>query len=107
MGAFGYRNAVLMDASGRVLAYVERLAIHPAPSGGGAIGLGGVALAPGALERLGGRGIAAQVMSRGRLRLRLRGFRLSFHAGEARTPEGGWYCEAAVGTYRALFRAGR
>ena len=100
----GYHNAVLTDTSGRILAYVDRLAIHPSPSGGGAVGLGGIAFAPGALERLGGRGIHARVVSRGVRRLDLIGLRLSFHAGEQRAPEGGWHCEAAVGTFRRLVR---
>jgi len=96
----GYRNAALTDASGRILAYVDRLAIHHSPSGGGAVGLGGIAFAPGALERLGGRGILARVISRGVRRLDLIGLRLSFHAGEQASPDGGWHCEAAVGTFR-------
>ncbi|MDQ7843647.1 MAG: hypothetical protein QN141_13070 [Armatimonadota bacterium] len=93
--------------SGRVLAYADRLAVYPVPSGGGAVGLGGVAFAPGVLELLGRKGIAAVVMSRGAVRLRLDGLRLSFHAGEARIPEGGWVCDAAVGTYRTLVRPGQ
>lgn|GEM_PF-1802444 len=105
--AFGYHNATLIDNSGRIIAYVERLAIHPVPSGGGAVGLGGITFAPGALERLGGRAIVVVVRSRGTVRLRLDGLRLSFHAGESRIPEGGWHCEAAVGTYRRLVRSGK
>lgn len=101
----GYRHAALTDASGRVLAYVDRLAIHPAPSGGGTIGLGGIAFAPGAMERLTGRGIRAVIVSRGVRRADLQGLRLSFHAGEQRAPEGGWYCEAAIGTFRTLAAA--
>ena len=96
----GYRNAALTDASGRILAYVDRLAIHHSPSGGGAVGLGGIAFAPGSLERLGGLGILARVISRGVRRLDLIGLRLSFHAGEQASPDGGWHCEAAVGTFR-------
>lgn len=104
----GYRPAALTDASGRVLAYVDRLAIHPAPSGGGAVGLGGIAFAPGALERLSGRGIRAGIVSRGLRRVTLQGLRLTFHAGEQRAPDGGWHCEAAVGTFRSLLpSAGR
>lgn len=103
----GYRHAALTDASGRVLAYIDRVAIHPVASGGGTIGLGGIAFAPGALERLAGRGIRAGVVSRGVRRVELHGLRLSFHAGEQRAPEGGWHCEAAIGTFRTMIAAAR
>ncbi|HXF83734.1 MAG TPA: hypothetical protein VNN19_13375 [bacterium] len=103
----GYRRAALTDGAGRILAYVDRIAVHPAPSGGGAVGLGGIAFAPGAFERLAGGGIRAVVASRGVRRLELRGLRLAFHAGEQRAPGGGWYVEAAVGTARAVVRPPR
>lgn len=102
-----YRQAALTDASGRILAYVDRLAIHPAPSGGGTVGMGGIAFAPRALERLSGRGIRAGILSRGVRRATLQGLRLSLHAGEQRSPDGGWHCEAAIGTFRTLATAAR
>lgn len=102
---FGYRTVVLTDLRGKTLVYVDRLALHPAPSGGGSIGLGGVTFAPSVLERLGKRGIPrVRVVVRGIPRLELSSLRLSFHAGEQAAPEGGWYCEAAVGTFRRMRR---
>ena len=102
---FGYRDAVLTDLRGKTLIYVDRLALHPAPSRGGSIGLGGVTFAPSILERLGKRGISrVRVITRGIPRLEISGMRLSFHAGEQHTPEGSWYCEAAVGTFRQMRR---
>lgn len=102
----GYRSAVITDARGRTLLYADRCAVHPVPSGGGTVGLGGVTFAPGVLERLGRRVPRVRVVSRGTPRVDLLGFRLTFHAGEQRTPEGGWSCEAAVGTFRSLVPAG-
>lgn len=104
----GYRNAVLTDPQGRILAYVERLALHPSASGGGSVGLGGATFAPAVLERL-GRGKIPRVVvrSRGVRRVELHGLRLSFHTGESPMPEGGWCCEAAVGTYKRLVRVQR
>jgi len=64
-----------------------------------------VTLAPSVLERLGKRGIPrVRVVARGIPRLEITGLRLTFHAGEQPTPEGGWYCEAAVGTFRHMRR---
>jgi hypothetical protein len=103
--SLGYRDAVLTDFRGKTLVYVDRLALHPTPSGGGSVGLGGVTFAPSILERLGRRGISRiRVVARGISRLEITGLRLSFHAGEQATPEGGWYCEAAVGTFRRMRR---
>ncbi|MGH2398718.1 MAG: hypothetical protein ACRDFA_10350 [bacterium] len=101
----GYRDAVLTDVRGRTLVYVDRLAFHPAGTGGGTVGLGGATFAPSILERLGSRGVPrVRVVNRGILRLEISGLRLFFHAGDQRTPEGGWYCAAAVGTFRRLRR---
>lgn len=98
----GYRSAVITDARGRTLLYADRCAIHPAPSGGGAVGLGGVTFAPGVLERLTRRLPRARVVSRGTPCVELFGLRVAFHAGARRLPEGGWSCDAAVGTCRRV-----
>lgn len=101
----GYREAILTDFRGKTLAYVDRLALHPTPSGGGTVGLGGVTLAPSVLERLGNRGIPrVRVVVRGIPRLEISGLRLSFHSGGRATPEGGRHCEAAVGSFRQIRR---
>lgn len=101
----GYRNAVITDVRGRTLLYADRCAVHPAPSGGGAVGLGGVTFAPGVLERLARRLPRARVVSHGTPRVDLLGFHLAFHAGAQRLPEGGWSSEAAVGTCREVVPA--
>lgn len=97
----GYRRAVLTDARARPLVYADMVSIIPSQPGGG-VGLAGATFAPGVLEQL-GRGLPTlRVLSGSRIRLILRGVRLSFHAGEQRRPEGGWHVQAAVGTYKAL-----
>lgn len=103
--SLGYRDAVLTDFRGKPLAYVDRLAIHPTPSGRGTAGLGGVTFAPSVFERLGNRGIPrVRVVVRGIPRLEISGLRLSFHSGRRATPEGGRHCEAAVGSFRQIRR---
>jgi hypothetical protein len=97
----GYRHAVLTDARRRPLVYADTVAVIPSHPGG-TVGLAGAAFAPGVLEQL-SRGFPTLcVHSSRRLRLILRGVRLSFHAGEVPQPEGGWQVQAAVGTYRTL-----
>jgi len=97
----GYRHAVLTDARERPLVYADTVSIIPAHPGG-SVGLAGAAFAPGVLEELSHGLPTLCVHSAHRLRLILRGVRLSFHAGEQRQPEGGWHVQAAVGTYRNL-----
>ena len=97
----GYRYAVLTDARERPLVYADTVSIIPSYPGG-SVGLAGAAFAPGVLEQLGHGFPTVCVHSGQRLRLILRGVRLSFHAGEQRQPEGGWHVQAAVGTFRSL-----
>jgi len=97
----GYRHAVLTDVRERPLVYADAVSIIPSHPGG-TVGLAGAAFAPGVLEQLGDGFPTVRVHSGRRLRLILRGVRLSFHAGEQRHPEGGWHVQAAVGTFRTL-----
>jgi hypothetical protein len=97
----GYRDAVLTDARRRPLVYADTVAVIPSRPGG-TVGLAGAAFAPGVLEQLSHGLPTLCVHSSRRLRLILRGVRLSFHAGELPQPEGGWQVQAAVGTYRTL-----
>jgi len=97
----GYRHAVLTDARERPLVYADTVSIIPSYPGG-SVGLAGAAFAPGVLEQLSHGLPTICVHSGHRLRLIIRGVRLSFHAGEQRQPEGGWHVQAAVGTYRNL-----
>lgn len=92
---------MLTDARDRPLAYADALSVVPGPSGGG-VGLSGAMFAPGVLERFARRVSIVRVYSAHRLRLVLRGLRISFHAGEQPAPEGGWHVQAAVGTFRTL-----
>ena len=97
----GYRHAVLTDARARPLVYADTVSIIPSHPGG-TVGLAGATFAPGVLEQLSRELPTVCVHSGYRLRLILRGVRLSFHAGEQQQPEGGWHVQAAVGTYRNL-----
>lgn len=92
---------MLTDARNRPLVYADVLSIIPAPAGGG-LGLSGAMFAPGILERFARSVPIVRVHTTHRLRLVLRGVRISFHAGEQPAPEGGWHVEAAVGTFQAL-----
>jgi len=96
--SIGFRSATLVDASGRIAAYADRLAI-----GSYTIGLSSVTFAPLALSKLlGGRMPQVTVLEAGRPRLRLTGLNLSLPSGERRLPDGGWACDAAIGTFQRV-----
>ncbi|MBI2123108.1 MAG: hypothetical protein HYT96_03000 [Armatimonadetes bacterium] len=85
----------LLDLRGRVLAYAHTLSVH-----GSTVGVTGATFAPSSLNRLATGRARVTAISAGRPVLVLRGLRLRMHAG-VELPEGGWVCEAAVGTFSA------
>ena len=81
-----------------MLAYADKLAVH-----GATIGLTSATFAPKSLVRLAAGREQVTVTSAGRPVLVLKRLRLSMHTGEE-GPDGGWVCEAAVGTFSAAER---
>src|SRR2546428_10359928 len=96
--SIGFRSATLVDASGRIAAYADRLAI-----GSYTIGLSSVTFAPLALSKLlGGRMPQVTVLEAGRPRLRLTGLYLSLPYGERRLPDRRWAFHGANGAFQPV-----
>ncbi len=94
----GFRGATLVDGRGKIVAYADKVAI-----GSYTVGFTSVTFASAALSRfLAGRMPQITVLVKGRPRIRLTGLRLSLPSGEQRLPDGGWACDAAVGSFIRL-----
>jgi hypothetical protein len=90
----------LVGARGVVLAYADKAAVGPHT-----IGLSRVTFGRSVLRRLMARPASSvTLLAGGRPRLRLRGLRLACPSGEQRLPDGGWVCDAVIGTVAAVHR---
>ncbi len=95
-----FRHVTLVGSRGAVLAYADKAAVGPRT-----VGLSRVTFGRSVLARLMARPApAVTLLAEGRPRLRLRGLRLSFPSGEQRLPDGGWVCDAVIGTVAGVER---
>ncbi len=106
--AVAYRQATLMGARGKVLAYAETVVIRFGPGSAGALGFTTVTFSP-AVER-GSDALHLPnvvITSGGKPRVRLRGVHIALLSGDELETTGEYACTAAIGQFRSHRLLGR
>ncbi|MDQ7820287.1 MAG: hypothetical protein QN173_05070 [Armatimonadota bacterium] len=98
-----FRHVTLVGPRGLILAYADKAVVGPRT-----IGFTRATFGRSVLPRLMARAApSVTLLAGGRPRLRLRGLRLTFPSGDQRLPDGGWVCDAVIGTVNAVERMHR